>query len=537
LGVDWNGDGLIQLEHDPRIPLDASTPTNPFTFWINHDQDDIDTGGETWPILRPDANTAVEDSLRDLEDFTRLVVEVDDLAQWRDTAVLELSWRSGASAQINVFRATDSSCSRSYLLDKGSGLAQLQLSGTAIGSIGSESLRVPLAELGAPDLDGNGYCFLFDVSNGGRDVLEARLVDEHASLAARPVHVDLRHIKTMYQRTTMDWPEHVRSPWEYKETDPEIPELQWRNDPLGHPFEPGWQETDDVVVWIYGWLKSGEGMYEMATTQAGETIFKRLWHRGFRGRLVFFHWPTVKPRLAYGLLESEYRAYKAAPALLDFVKTIPASKRVHVTAHSLGCVVLTEALKLGLEAESALLQVGAIPAAAFDTRDVLILPDMANLQTPVHANEGGYRGYVQATRTPVYTMYNYSDVTFFGWNIAQKQLKPTSKRGGYRYAWDVNAPPGERARLYYDTSLFSSDYRVVTDPHEIMAFIAKSDTHALGAETRVSGLVRHVFDLARSPFDFHKGHVVGWTRQVQETTAFYNLLLDVWNITYISELL
>ena len=151
--------------------------------------------------------------------------------------------------------------------------------------------------------------------------------------------------------------------------------------------------------------------------------------------------------------------------------------------------------------------------------------------------EGGFLGYIDDTKTPVYTMYNYADVTFFGWNIAQKQMKPTSKKGGYRYAWDAKAPPGERARLYYSTSWFTSDYRLVTDPHEIMAFIAKSKTHAIGAETRTQGQVRRVFDLARSPFDFHTGHVVGWTRSAHDTTAFYNLLLDIWNISYVSELI
>ena len=41
-------------------------------------------------------------------------------------------------------------------------------------------------------------------------------------------------------------------------------------------------------------------------------------------------------------------------------------------------------------------------------------------------------------------------------------------------------------------------------------------------------------ELARSPFDFHTGHVVGWTRDVHQTTAFYNLLMDIWNIAYVS---
>jgi hypothetical protein len=539
IGVDWNGDGLIQTRAGGRIPVDAPTPTEPFTFWVNHDQDDVDTGGETWPIVHSDGSTPGMDSLRDLEDFTRLQIEVDDLEKLPENAVLQLDWAHGEGGAINLFRSSDSGCSRAYLLDKVAGSAQLtQTPLTPPGGLRDQGFRIPLADLGQPDLDGRGYCFLFDVATAGQDDLVATvLVDGEAVATSEPARMDLRHVKTLYQRTTMTWPDDIKAPWEYTKEDPPVPDLQWRYDPQGHEFAPGWYETDDVVVWIYGWLKSGEGLYEMATTQAGETIFKRLWHRGFRGRLIFFHWPTVKPAYAYGLLESEYRAYKSAPALLDFISTIPKNKRLHLTAHSLGCVLLTEALRDGLEAEDALLQVGAIPAGAYDTRPTLILPDMAEVITPVAPDEGGYEGYVQNTKTPAYSMYNFADVTFFGWNIAQKQMKPTSKKGGYRYAWDSNAQPGQRARLYYRTGPFSSDYRVVTDHHEIMAFIAKSKTHALGAETRVKGHIRRVFDLARSPFEFHTGHVVGWTRSAHETTQFYNLLLDIWNIRYVSELL
>lgn len=61
-----------------------------------------------------------------------------------------------------------------------------------------------------------------------------------------------------------------------------------------------------------------------------------------------------------------------------------------------------EALKLGLQAEEALLQVGAIPAGAYDTREVLTLPDMAEVETPWLAERGGYFGYIESTRTPAY---------------------------------------------------------------------------------------------------------------------------------------
>jgi len=539
LGVDWNGDGLIQTTPDERIPLDAPTAEKPFSFWINHDQDDVETGGESWPITRPDGETESKDSTRDLEDFARLRIEIDGLAGYPADALLEIAWQNGTGGNLNLFRATDPHCTRGYLLSAESAAAEVSESARqAIGHLTSQSFRMRLSNLGSPDLDGGGFCLLFDVASAGTDALVASiLVDGEAVSVSEPLPMELRHVKTFYQRTTMSWPEDGRHPWEYTTEQPPVPDLRWHYDPQGYDFKPGWYETDDVVVWIYGWLRSGEGLYEMATTQAGETIFKRLWHRGFRGRLVFFHWPTVKPAYAYGLLESEYRAYKSAPALLDFLNTVPPDKRLHVTAHSLGCVLLTEALKEGLRAEDALLQVGAIPAGAFDTRPVLTLPDMANVVTPELPDEGGYLGYVERSATPAYSMYNFADVTFFGWNIAQKQMKPTSKRGGYRYAWDAKAPPGERARLYYRTGLFSSDYRVVTDHHEIMAFIAKSKTHALGAETRVKGQIRRVFDLARSPFEFHTGHVVGWTRSAYQTTEFYNLLLDIWNIRYVSQLL
>ncbi len=539
VGVDWNGDGLIQTQPGTRIPVDLPTDSQPFSFWLNHDQDDRQDGGETWPIARADSTTEIKDSFRDLEDFTRLRVEIDDLASYPEDALLEIAWQNGEGGVINLYRTTDSDCTRAYLLDLATGeadLAEEVLS--SVGEVEERSFRMRLGALGEPDLNGAGYCFLFDADTAGRDSLVVSI--RHAGMTmtrSQPVPMDLRHVKTFYQRTTMTWPDDIRPPWEYTTESPPVPDLKWRIDPQGYDFQPGWFETEDEVVWIYGWLRSGEGLYEMATTQAGETVFKRLWHRGYRGRLTFFHWPTVKPTMAYGLLESEYRAYKAAPALLDFVSTIEKDKRLHVTAHSLGCVLLTEALKLGLEAESALLQVGAIPAAAYDTRPVLTLPDMVDVVTPVTASEGGFLGYIESTRTPTYTMYNYADVTFFGWNIAQKQMKPTSKQGGYRYAWDSQAPPGERARLYYRKGFLNSDYRVVTDPHEIMAFIAKSKTHALGAETRVQGQIRRVFDLARTPFNFHTGHVVGWTRSAHETTAFYNLLLDIWNISYVSELL
>ena len=79
--------------------------------------------------------------------------------------------------------------------------------------------------------------------------------------------------------------------------------------------------------------------------------------------------------------------------------------------------------------------------------------------------------------------------------------------------------------------------RPVIDPHEAMAFIAQSKTHALGAEARVKGFIHEAFDLARAPYNFGPGHVAGWTRNPQQTTDFFNLFLDIFSIPYTSALL
>ena len=49
--------------------------------------------------------------------------------------------------------------------------------------------------------------------------------------------------------------------------------------------------------------------------------------------------------------------------------------------------------------------------------------------------------------------------------------------------------------------------------------------------------MHEAFDLDRAPYHFGTGHVVAWAWNPQRTTAFYNLVLDLFNIRYNSEFL
>jgi len=537
VAVDWNGDGILRTsDHgDPLAPLDQSTPGKPFIFWLNTDQDDQDYY-ETWPLDRADYETDGIDSLRDLEDFARLLVRLPAPGRQPVSKALRFTAEGrGGEFAINIYHAADRECGNVHLLKRSAGERQREAAwDRQVGVIrAGETLDIPLTRMPPSSADNRSHCFLFEGRHEGLAGVRVALVRDGAVLMqSEPAWISIRHVKRLYERVVIPWPEGRKDAWDYEQPPPPL-ELNWQDDPQGFAFEPPWHETDDVIVWVYGWLKTAPGMYEMSTVHSGETIYKRLWHRGYRGRLVMFHWPTIKQKITLGLMRSEYRGYKSGPVLADHVHSYPPDKRVHVTAHSLGGIPLAAALAAGMEADTVVFQASAIPAEALDPNPALILPGLENITTPIAPDEGGYHHYLRDSRSRVYSLYNTADITFFGWNIAQKQMKQSAP-WFKSYRWDPGAPEGERATL--KTGLFSGS-RPVTDPDEVRAFIAHARTHALGAEPRVRGVVHEAFDLDRAPYHFGTGHVVAWAWNPQRTTAFYNLVLDLFNIRYNSEFL
>jgi len=532
LGVDLNRDGLIQLDERPLAPSDLTGVETPFVFWINGDQDDL-TESETWPVERADSTTAEIDSIKDLEDFHQLMVELPDETRLDDvTFTFDIDPARGSPA-VGIFLSADGTCTNQQLLDRD--VAGTQLEESYRSRVGLVAPGAPLEMPGAAltgSVSDHRLCLLLEGVRTGSGELRLSMNGPGDSLAGEPFHFEMRDVKSLYQRTRIDWPEEVLAPWMYTDNQPPDPQLQWVPDLQGVKFEPPWYEDEHVIVWVYGWQKEGEEGYLSATVRGGETIFKRLWHRGFRGRLVFLHWPTVKPKFGYGLFQSEYRAYKSGPALKDLVEAQPGDRTIHVTAHSLGNVVLLEALKLGIEPEDAMFQVGAISASSIDPREELVLPEMLSLPSPDTAAEFGYRGYLQQSPTRLYNMYNPTDHTWIGWNLAQHLMKPTHEKGA-RYRYEEGAPPDERYVLEYRTEDGESwSTRPVSDPHEVMAFIARSKTHPIGGEARLGGPVEHVYDIGRPPYAFAHGHTVGWSWPPQRTTEFFNLLLDAFNIAH-----
>ncbi len=525
--VDQNGDGLVYPSAIAgyHAPVDRTSSDRPFLFWLNDDQDDLELY-ESWPHTAPDNADDHPGSLRDLEDITRIVIEHDDW-QSLDPAVtqLRLAWEAGDDTPvIRLWRSGIPRCSRSYLEETVIGQRQLASPyRESVGVVAQQALTLPLSLWTAAERERQWLCLLFEGVQAGVATLQVSLlINEEVVETSPPIHLVLRPVKSFYERVAVHWPEEYKAPWGYFRNPP-VPELHAQPEAMGVPFERPWYETSDVIVWVHGWIPQDPENYRRTLVFSFETMWKRLWHQGFRGRVIHFRWPTVKKLEMFGLHVSEYRAYKSASALNEYIHQLPDELSVHVTTHSLGGVLLMEAIKQGLTAEQALFQVSAVAAESFDSDDSLVIPGVS--ESPRSAL--GHTGYLTETKTPIYTAYNPADITWMGWNAAQRVTKPLAGVTS-RYVWVPEDESGSGVRL----NRWWLHSRPVDDPHEAMAGAIPARSQALGAEGRVSGVVEAAYNLHHPPFGFQSDHVAMWRWNPQKVLPYSNLILDVFNIPY-----
>jgi esterase/lipase superfamily enzyme len=118
-----------------------------------------------------------------------------------------------------------------------------------------------------------------------------------------------------------------------------------------HSQTAGYQsETDEKLLFVHGWNMQGWEKRRWA-----ETMFKRLWWQGYKGSVALFDWPTMDGFTGswwWDLLvdsrhfdNSEYIAWRSADALAGLMGTLNSGGNLSVLAHSMGNVVMGEALK------------------------------------------------------------------------------------------------------------------------------------------------------------------------------------------------
>jgi hypothetical protein len=562
LAVDANRDGTIALASEDAS--DTTSQDQPFRFWIN---DDDDTSGGHGEVFNPDGSVAYFTdnetvppsspdytrheiiSARNLEDFARLWMDLSGLQSMVTTSggiQVGLKWKSATgNPAVNLYVSADAAGSDSYL--KSDQAAYTQITNVTYSHAitftnnqqtvsTSGTFIFPLALLQTEMQRGPVLHFLFEGAGVGTGQLEIVLLDKDGNqIGEGPgVWFDLMNIKSMYQRakTTADGTTATNGvdctiPFPSDYTGPDNnniphPNMGWTPNDLGYAFRPDPNEDlqhKTYIVFVHGWNQSPG-----RATMFAETMFKRLWHQGYKGRFAAFRWPTLYSDIGIDIIDavrahyndSEYRAWKSGESLRQYVNQLPAGYARDVVAHSMGNIVAGSALQRGMSASNYALLNAAVPAMCYDQSATLRQASwnytMPNTDPDPGTKALAYIGQLQTLNTNAVSFYLPQDSATVGaWELNNSTIKPQRYNlftTGYGY--DPNAAVGQRLFITF----FTAFGRYLIDPHESMPYATQSLTKTVGADGRTAGSINSSVSL--DTWSFGTQHSAEWERGIQE---------------------
>lgn len=288
-----------------------------------------------------------------------------------------------------------------------------------------------------------------------------------------------------------------------------------------------------------------------------ESFFKRLWWKGYKGLFCTFAWPTYNSDddtlgIPAHYNKSEYVAWKYGPALKAYVDSLAKASK-HVAAHSMGNVVTASALLSGLSVDSYVAMEAALPSGCYDGSSgnnsyLKFLQAEQNKPSPDLASpDFGYRALMSGVSGNFHNFHSANDFalatgTALGMNVSWEANQVDHKPNGLLGYHHLPTPPAGMAKnllsvlvsLNPETGEATYLERDVSDHHEIMAFIARSRSRALGVQD-TAGFTN--FDMRdpslRHPFGTDRTEHSGqYQRPVQKTHKFYNMLLQRMNVGF-----
>jgi alpha-tubulin suppressor-like RCC1 family protein len=530
LAVDNNRDGSITFETENQTTAD-----NPYRFWVNNDNDGYATSIEDYADLDPsrasDANNLTISCKRDLEDYTRLWINTQDITEdlISGKLLLALEWKEATEdPRLQFFISADTNGSLLYLTDSDVAAQQITVSGTHVIEWAHRNVLTkynpfifPPSFWSAANVspDQRVAHLLFDaVGRGsGQLVLSIYKNDGTTKLAeSQPIYLKLQDVKEMYERWTVDsggtpatTASLITEPYSYDWTIP---------------------AENNYILFVHGW-----NLAPWERDAFAETAFKRLYWQGYKGHFGAFQWPTeygfsgIISAItdAHNYDNSESNAWASATGLLGLLNNlnIQYPNRVRLMAHSMGNVVAGEALK---QANSQVVDTyvamqAAVPAHCYD-------PSKPNRVTPMFPNPyasywtNGAPSYFNGTAGAgtYVNFYNQRDWALGWWNSDQS-LKPDS---GYGYNYDLD--------VFTRGTLWLTPLYFPTNTYEIFAYADPACSNALGRQANVGGAFLSLgepaqVDLDGAPFNFgpdHKGHSAEFNSDNMNQAIFWNRLID-----------
>lgn len=508
--VDANRDGEINFDNSS----DKTSAATSFRFWLN-DDDDSNESHDTVPVQTKDGEDSIISTKRDLEDFTRLWLEIKGVAsQVKDGKVqVAFKWEgSQGSPTIKVYRAFETDGGKEYL--ENDDKASSQISG------GFQEMKFTVSGNSPVILDSQIFSdlseenskiyFIVEASGGGAGKLVPIIMKNNEELVkGSSVDVSLKKVTEMYSKARGMPASGIDSPHAFFPGQPQNQVIGF-SDETASNFEKPTDEAKQCIVFLHGW-NVNEARYEQQAVAA----FKRLWLVGFKGRYASFRWPSNVAgenanqyiRLfsnATAYFDIEYRAFKYANALKEYVHDRSAEGfAVGLLGHSMGNIISSEAKLQGATASTYVLLNGAVSASCYDESDLLTQNSEGNnFNPPTPRSEpdftqphGGYRGYFKSL-TGLTSFFNENDSALRAWaqvgNTVKRNQWNKRQPGAPNYSFEVGRGVLLNIRPLIPSSPMS-DPREAGPPighaHESMTMFAESRTLAVGAESRTGGAI------------------------------------------------
>ena len=470
---------------------------------------------------------------------------------------LELKVRVETTAdgpQINLFQPVEEDGGRQYLKDEDVGYNQLQddYGQELCRVLGTTAVTVPRRAWETLKQDKVVH-LLFEGAKAGDGRLVFELWKDGEKLFDFPgVEISLKKAKDMYETWTVG---DVQSAGVDFSAWPSSSATQTSGQDLPEPEEP---EEKDYIMFMHGW-----NMPPWEKEAFANTMFKRMWHQGYKGRFGAFRWPTF-----HGLSldddnwtnthtahfdGSEERAWNSAAPLASLAASLAGTFKdnsgnssVRFYAHSMGNIVASESLRQMTASPKVHTYISAQAALSAHVWDNTT-PEM-NFFTPTTPNVYGHYWQAGATTAPsawkaegrpsymsagympastaVINHYNSVDwaLSYWKWQITQV-LKPDVN---YHYSipsWDtVNIT----SRFW---KIPSTNLNFPGDRFEVFSYAAESRAFATGAQSSTGGKfnIAESVNLNDATFNFgsaHKGHSAQFRSFIQKRWTYWTKVLE-----------
>ncbi len=408
LAVDYNRDGIVTLSKDATSSTDSdrTTQQKPFQFWSNDDDDGIfsslqETEEDDLEITNTqneDWRNNVIDVTRDLEDFARLHLNIGGMHDAFKNGQLHLGFKwtdtNGTNPAIKLYRATDADGGTGYLNN--------------VNAANTQSFEVAIVDARHPAYSGPPWAsnytvigtgdffvlpslqsinlsatnptlrFVFEGCTTGKGQLKLVILKQesgtYTEIGEGPgVWMDIKKPHEFIQRWTCG--DGSLTP---------VQPVQFVASKSGAFSAPTKDEERDLVLYIHGYNM----LADWEKQRWIETTYKRLYLLGYKGRVGGFTWPCVLDNGSQ-FDPSEELAWQSGAELRSLLATLKGQGyRVHVLAHSMGNVVMGEALRLaGVNSELVTTYVASQAAIAAHCYDAS-LPDRTDF-TPSTPNVYG----------------------------------------------------------------------------------------------------------------------------------------------------